>query len=363
MTSPGKVEIREVPKPQPRPGQVLVRIEACGICTSEQRIFNGAQHWERFPYVGGHEAVGVVEAIGPETATDVPVGSRVALFSATCGFCSHCRTGHTTKCLHRDAFWEYEGLWGTWGFADYRLVRPRGLQPIAKDVPLEQAALAEPLSCAVHGVRRCHFELGDEVVVIGAGAMGLLNALVFKARGAVVTVLDLVESRCQRALDAGVARAFVPDVGTPSPNKRRDSAPAKRCRDFASRPDGEGTVERIQAFTGECGPNVVVVASSSPQAYELGRALLGPLGQLLAFAAVYPPTEAHIDWTQVHRSELRLFGAVSSDIEDIQIAGKLISSKLLDLPKAIETVVPFDRLAEAMALAVRPDTYRVILRM
>jgi L-iditol 2-dehydrogenase len=336
MTSPGKVEIREVSKPKACAGRVLVRIEASGICTTEQRIFSGAQHWERFPYVGGHEAVGTVEAIGPDTDTEVQVGDRVALFSATCGHCHNCRRGQSSKCQHRDAFWEHAGLWGTWGFSEYRLVRPRGLQPIDPSIPLEQAALAEPLSCAVHGLRRCQVELGDEVVVIGAGAMGLLNALAFSARGAVVTVLDLQESRCRRALDAGVARAFVPD---------------------------ESTRERIHAFSGGRGPDLVVVASSSVKAYELARTLLGPLGQLLAFAAVYPSTEDHIDWTQVHRSELRLFGAVSSDIEDIQIAGRVISSRMLDLPKAIETVVPFDRFAEAMALAVQPDTYRVVLRM
>lgn len=336
ITSAGKAEIRLAPRPRICPGRVLVRIEACGICTSEQRIYSGAQHWDRFPYVGGHEAVGIVEEIGPDTGTDVAVGDRVALFSATCGNCHNCRRGRSSKCEHRDAFWEHGDLWGTWGFSDYRLVRPRGLLPLAPDVPLEHAALAEPLSCAVHGLNRSQVQLGDEVVVIGAGAMGLLNALVFTTRGAVVTVLDLVESRCQRALDAGVARAFVPD---------------------------DTTVKRIHAITGGRGPEVVVVASSSPKAYELARTLLGPLGQLLAFAAVYPAAEDLFDWTQVHRSEQVLFGAVSSDIEDIRIAGKVISSRMLDLSPVVDSVVPFETFSEAMKRSVQPDTYRIVLRM
>jgi L-iditol 2-dehydrogenase len=238
--------------------------------------------------------------------------------------------------MNRDAFWEHSGLWGTWGFADYRLVRPRGLQRIAANVPLEHASLAEPLSCAVHGMSRMGLHLGDEVVVIGAGAMGLLNAQVFTARGAVVTVLDLLESRCERALRAGVAHAFVPD---------------------------DSTIRKIHDMTDGRGPDIVIVASSSPKAYELGRALLGPLGQMLAFAAVYPPTSDLVDWAQVHRSELSFVGAVSSDIEDIRIAAKVISSSMFDLSPVVEAVVPFDRFQEALDLAIQPDTYRVILRM
>jgi L-iditol 2-dehydrogenase len=336
MTSPGKIGIREVPKPRPGPGQVLVKIEACGICTTEQRIYSGVHKWERFPYVGGHEAVGVVEAFGPHVATDVEIGDHVALFSATCGHCDYCRRGQTTRCQHRDAFWEHHGLWGTWGFADYRVVRPRGLQVIDRQVPFEQAALAEPLCCVVHGMRKTDVGLADEVVVIGAGTMGLLNALVYKAIGAVVTVLDLQESRCQKALDAGIDQAFVPDGAT---------------------------VERINAWTGGRGPELVVVASSAPQAYELGQALLGPFGRLLAFAGVYPHGEMTVDFSQLHRSETRLVGSVSSDIQDILLVGKLISRRLIDVACALEGTVPFDQLAEAMDRALRPDTYRLVLRM
>ncbi len=336
MTSPRNIEIRTVPKPKPGPNQVLVKIEACGICTTEQRIYSGEHEWERFPYVGGHEAVGIVEAFGPHAGADVRIGDHVALFSATCGYCYYCRKGQTTKCLHRDAFWEHHGLWGTWGFAEYKAVQARGLQAISPEIPFEQAALAEPLSCVLHGAHRAGVKLGDEVIIIGAGAMGLLNALVYKAMGAVVTVLDLQLSRCQWALEAGMDRAFVVD----------------------------GTVtQQVRASTGGRGPELVVVASSSSAAYELGYKLLGPFGRLLAFAGVYPPREMTVDFTQIHRNETQLLGAVSSDIQDILVAGKIISNRLLDLNRAIECVVPFGQLAEAMELALQPDTYRIVLRM
>jgi 2-desacetyl-2-hydroxyethyl bacteriochlorophyllide A dehydrogenase len=336
MTSARNIEIVDVPKPQPGPGQVLVKIEACAICTTEQRIYGGVQPWKRFPYVGGHEAVGIVEAIGPDAATDLRVGDHVAIFSATCGYCNNCRQGRTNKCLHREGFWEHAGLWGTWGFAEYKVVKPRGLQFIHPDVSFEHGSLAEPLSCVVHGAGRSSLRLADEVVIIGAGTMGLLNAMVFKAMGALVTVLDLQESRCQKALKVGAGHAFVPD---------------------------ETATDRIRALTDGRGPALVVVASSSRAAYQLGQALLAPFGRLLAFAGMYPQGETSIDMTDLHRSETHLFGAVSSDIEDILIAGKIISNEMIDLDQVIECVVPFEQLSEAMERALQPDTYRVVLRM
>ena len=336
MTAPHGVELREVRKPEPGPGEVLVRIHACAICTTEQRIYSGVQSWKRFPYVGGHEAAGVVEALGPGAETDLKIGDHVAIVSATCGYCTNCRRGRTNKCLHREGFWQHEGLWGTWGFAEYKAVRPRGLQAIAPEIPFEHAALLEPLSCVVHGVRKLGVELAGEVVVIGAGPMGFLNAQVLKAMGAVVTVLDLQEARCQRALAAGVDRALVPDDATP---------------------------DRIRAWTEGQGPDAVVVASSAPRAYELGRAVLGPLGRLLAFSSVYPDEEMTMSPTVLHRDELHLLGAVSSDIEDVLIAGKVISRRLIDVSQVVQCVMPFERLEEALELSLRPDVYRVVVQM
>jgi L-iditol 2-dehydrogenase len=154
--------------------------------------------------------------------------------------------------------------------------------------------------------------------------------------GALVTVLDLQEARCRKALQAGTDHAFVPD---------------------------EAAVDRIRGLTGDRGPDLVVVASGSQAAYELGQALLAPFSRLLAFASIYPRRETSIDMTQIHRSETHLFGAVSSDVEDILVAGKIISKEMLDLGQVIERVMPFEQLSEAMELALQPDTYRVVLRM
>lgn len=335
MTSPRHIEIREVEKPKPGPGEVLVKIEACAVCTTEQRIYSGVQEWNRFPYVGGHEAAGVVESIGPGTETDLEVGDHVAILSATCGYCHNCRIGRTSKCSHRQGFWKHAHLWGTWGFADYRAVRPRGLQLIEREVPLEQAALTEPLSCVVHGARKAGIGLADYVVVIGAGAMGLLNLQVFKAMGAIVVAVEIQEERCCRALKAGADHAYTPDEA----------------------------VERVDELTRGYGPDLVVVAASAPEAYDLGRELLTTFGRLLAFSSVYPRGETVIDMSHLHRSGQHLLGAVSSDIDDILVVGKIISNELIDLTQVIDGVMPFEQIPEALERALQPNTYRVVLRM
>jgi L-iditol 2-dehydrogenase len=187
----------------------------------------------------------------------------------------------------------------------------------------------------VHGARKAGVGLADHVVVIGAGAMGLLNLQVFKAMGAIVTAVEIQEERCRRALNAGADYAYTPDEA----------------------------VERVNELTGGYGPDLVVVAASAPEAYDLGRELLSSFGRLLAFSSVYPNGETAVDMSHLHRSGQHLVGAVSSDIDDILVVGKIISHELIDLTQVIDSVVPFEQIPEALERALQPNTYRVVLRM
>jgi L-iditol 2-dehydrogenase len=111
------------------------------------------------------------------------------------------------------------------------------------------------------------------------------------------------------------------------------------------------------------GPDLVIVAASTQEAYDLGRSLLAPFGRLLAFSSVYPSGETTVDLTHLHRSGEHLLGAVSSDIEDIVVVGKVISNQLIDLTQVIDSIVPFEKLPQALERALQPSTYRVVLRM
>jgi len=155
------ISIQDLAMPEPGPGQVLVRVRATAICTWEQRSYSGAQH-NKFPFVGGHEIAGEVAAIGPGTSTDLEVGERVAVGSASCGHCHWCMTGQDRACKGHYGFAQkYGDAWGPGGFAEYRIQVADGVfdrYPVDEGAPCQGEAVGmEPgRGEADHGIPRAH---------------------------------------------------------------------------------------------------------------------------------------------------------------------------------------------------------------
>ncbi|MBP1689137.1 MAG: butanediol dehydrogenase [Deltaproteobacteria bacterium] len=176
-TRPGTFELREIETPSPAPGDVVVRVRSCGICGSDLHYFNGAF---RLPSVcPGHEISGEVAAVGPNVAARV--GDRVALEPrSVCRECWCCRTGNLQVC----AAARFLGDADHGGFAEYVRIPEYALVPVPPAVDFEVAALAEPMAVAVHAARVAQVALGDRVVVLGAGTIGLLAVVAAKTAGA-----------------------------------------------------------------------------------------------------------------------------------------------------------------------------------
>src|SRR5437870_2788646 len=206
-----ELELRTFQVPRPGPGQTLVRVHATALCTWEQRTYLGIQDIKT-PFVGGHETAGIVAAVGERVHLS-RVGDRVTLGPVDCGECQYCRRGHPARCEQRLGGISLDGAWGPWGLAEYKLVPARALFGVPPELSFEEAALAEPVSCVVHGVRALQPELGDDVVVIGAGPMGMLNLLVLKARGARVIVCELDPARREKARSLGADVVLDPSAG------------------------------------------------------------------------------------------------------------------------------------------------------
>jgi threonine dehydrogenase-like Zn-dependent dehydrogenase len=199
-TAPGQVVLREFPRPEIGPDDLLLRVELCGICGSDLHIFEGDRP-RPYPMIQGHEFVGTVAAIG-ERARErnrVDVGDRVTVeVLVPCQTCSWCRAGTYNLCLaNRTEGWMYgcniscerpPHLWGAW--AQYLYVPARALVHRLPDgVPWERAVLAEPLSVAVRAVHLSPIRVGEPAVVIGSGPIGLLTALVANLAGARPVIL------------------------------------------------------------------------------------------------------------------------------------------------------------------------------
>ncbi|MCS7220875.1 MAG: alcohol dehydrogenase catalytic domain-containing protein [Anaerolineae bacterium] len=192
-------------RPRPRieaDDDVLVRVEACGICGTDLNILAVPPAHRATPgIVIGHEGVGIIEEVGPAVHNLRP-GDRVVIANRlTCGQCAYCRRGLDNQCTNYRTI----GTTMDGAFAPTLRAPARALWKIDPSVPRDDAALFEPLSCVVGSVRRAPFQPGDQVAIIGAGPMGLLFALLYRAMGAgQVIVLDLAPYRLSFAQELGM---------------------------------------------------------------------------------------------------------------------------------------------------------------
>ncbi|GIV68012.1 zinc-dependent alcohol dehydrogenase [Caldilinea sp.] len=198
---------------------VIVRIEACGICGTDLNILATPPAHKATPgIVIGHEGVGVVEAIGP-AVRHVQPGDRVVIANRlTCGKCDYCRRGLDNQCTNYQTI----GTTLDGAFAPTLRAPARALWKIDPSVPRDDAAFFEPLSCVVGSVKRAPFQPGDNVAIIGAGPMGLLFALLYRTMGAgKVILLDVAPYRLDFAQEIGMDAALnVAQVDAPAEVKR-----------------------------------------------------------------------------------------------------------------------------------------------
>jgi len=199
IDKPGSVRVGEVPDPVPPPGHVVLRVGACGICGTDLHIAAGEFPPTPYPIVPGHEFSGEVVAVGADT-DGWHTGDRVAADpSLFCGKCPPCRAGHGNLCEN----WGAIGDTVDGAFAEYVAVPAANCYRMPDSLSWEQGALVEPVSCAVHGMRRVGVEPGERFLVTGAGTMGLLLQQLLQRGGASVTVVDLNGSRLPRARELG----------------------------------------------------------------------------------------------------------------------------------------------------------------
>lgn len=198
---------------------VIVRIEACGICGTDLNILAVPPAHKAPPgIVIGHEGVGIVAQVGP-AVKHVQPGDRVVIANRlTCGKCDYCRRGLDNQCTNYQTI----GTTIDGAFAPTLRAPARALWKIDPSVPRDDAALFEPLSCAVGSIRRAPFQPGDNVAIIGAGPMGLLFALLYRAMGAgKVILLDVAPYRLEFAQEIGMDAALnVTQVDAPAVVKR-----------------------------------------------------------------------------------------------------------------------------------------------
>lgn len=332
IKKPGLIEIEEVAIPKPNAGEVLLKVDACALCGTDQRVLKGEKHVD-VPIVG-HEIAGTVIETG-KGVEGINRGERYAIQTVIgCGACLMCQKHQENLCENGFTAigYQYNG-----GFAEYMIMPKIGVDqgcliPIPEDMPDETATLLEPLSCCINGMRCIPLEDARHVFIFGGGIIGVLNGLVAKACGAKeITIADISQER----LD------LLQQLKLPFNNYINTAQ--------------EDPVGWVQQKTGKSGVDVVVVAASVKSLVATGMKLLARSGHLSIFAGMpkSDPVDA-IDLNHIHYSELHIHGANSSVQVDYLKARDYLTSGEIAGDALITHTFPLDRFNHAVATQANP---------
>ena len=340
LKKPGDFAIEELPLPEPGPGEVLLKIMASGICTNDVRDFKGECSYT-YPRIGGHEYGGVIEKLGPGVDEKrFPLGAKAVQYIIDdCKSCHYCKRGEENICAglpYTRTFQNPGGLSGYCGFAEYIVAKAEDVFLYPEQAGYADMAFTEPLACAVNSVNRTAVSFGDDVLVIGGGTMGLLHVILAKLRGARVILSEPMEERRQKALALGCS--------------------------VAVDPMGEDLSQRIGELTGGRGAQVVFNTTAVPSIARQAVELTAPGGMAVMFSSMHPNEPVPVDMGKIHSFQKTVTGAVSPTIKAYYQATELIGKHLVDLSPLLEAIYPYEKFGEAMAAAMRPDTYKVMLK-
>ncbi|HUA95735.1 MAG TPA: alcohol dehydrogenase catalytic domain-containing protein [Acidimicrobiales bacterium] len=317
--SPGVVTVEDRPVPRPGPGEVLVEVDHCGICGSDIHIL--LEGWVNQPgLIAGHEYAGTIVAVG-DGVTDWEEGDRIVGGpSPKCGRCRRCLEGKPSQCENREGSIAHapDGA-----FAQYILVRSAALVRLPEGLLLRDAALAEPLAVALHGITRSGIAVGDSAMVIGAGPIGALTIAALAAKGiGPVTAVEPGEKRRELARALGADSVLDPS-------------------ELPLFPPWEP--ERIS----ELAVHVVLECSGKKAAMEAGFNQLRRGGTLaLVGAGMEAPS---FDPNRFLLNELSVRGSFVYDLDGFQRALELLASGSLPTDLLIDADdVPLDRIGDTL---------------
>jgi threonine dehydrogenase-like Zn-dependent dehydrogenase len=205
IPSPQKIEFREMPLRDPEPGEVMIKIHSAAICGSDLHLYKGKHPSVVLPSAVGHELAGEVIRLG-KGVSRFKEGDRVTVEPAiTCGECYYCLHGQYHLC--EKISFQYRK--GQGAFAEYFYAPENRTYKLPEDLPFEQGTLIEPLSVALHAVKKSGIKLGNTCAIFGAGAIGLLIcSLVSRSAGGNIFVADVSDFRLQKALQFGATRGI-----------------------------------------------------------------------------------------------------------------------------------------------------------
>jgi len=329
------LRLEEVATPHPKPGEVVVQVKACGVCTTDLKILAGESTPRGLPAILGHEVAGVIYEIG-EGVRGFKIGQRVAVFPiASCGHCYFCVRGKHSLCLNE--FGLAHGADG--GFAEYvriakESVNLGGLVPIEDSLPFDLAAIAEPLSCCISAFRSASLKKGDWVAIVGSGPMGLMHVLVAKSHGVHTIVVDVLPERLKKAQELGAEH--IVDARSTDP------------------------LQAVRSLT-EVGADLVIGALGDADIIKQYLPLVRNGGIFNIFGGPPKGSSLTIDPRWLHYGEINLTGTFGSSLEDFKTAVRSITSGDIDVRHLISQRLNLDSLLDVVEKVRRHEVLKAVL--
>lgn len=335
------VRVERVPLPSVGPGEILIRVAACGVCHTDLKKIE--HDLLPPPRIYGHETAGVVAAVGGGVTKYEP-GDRVCVFHhIPCLDCFYCRRKAYAQCetykkVGVTAGFEPAGG----GFSEYVRVMDwivdRGVEKIPDGVSFEKATFVEPLNTCLKGLEKCAVEPGETVAVLGQGPIGLLFTMLLARRpDAKVYTTDMMPSRLEKSRSLGAHEAL-------------DAAAADLGDEMRARTAGRGA-------------DVAIVAASVPGIVEQAVAATRPGGRIMLFAQTSPQETFVLDGAGVGKGERIVFGSYSASVDLQRESAEIVWRSDFPVEELISHRLPLEELQRGMELARSPraDSLKVLV--
>ena len=336
LLGPEHIEVQEVPVVPPGPGEVLLRIRAATTCGTDVKVFRRGGHPRmlQVPTLFGHEMAGVVAAIGAGV-TGLSAGDAVVVVnSAPCLRCDYCLTGRENLCA------DLHYLNGA--FAEYLHVPERFVLTSTHAIPaglsFDKAALTEPLACVLHGIGRCNLAGGREIIVYGAGPVGLLFTAALARDGHRVILADPNQARLEAGAQLGAEETIAVSRG----GEQAQLVTAATC-------------------TGR-GAQLAIDCTGVPEVWGDALDSVRPGGEVLLFGGCAPGTAVALDTHRVHYSELTVKGAYHHRPETVRGALELLAEEDFHAELLLTCERPIDQVEDALRSMMAKEALKVVIR-
>lgn len=327
--APKDIRVEEVDKPVPGKGEVLIKNAVSLTCGTDVKTYMRGYRFEP-PYGFGHEASGVVEAVG-EGVEKFKVGDRVVAHNtAPCNECFYCKKGLHSLCE--------DFLLNLGAHAEYQVIPERivhqNMFHIPPEMSFKQAALTEPFSCAVYGTSQIPIEMGDVVAVNGCGPIGLMFIRLITLRGAKVIACDMHEKRLELARKMGATH-------------------------IVKASNGEEQIKMVRELTENGrGVDIAVEAVGKPEVWDLAINMVRPGGFVLCFGGTAKGLKVELDTTLLHYSQITVKGVYHTTPIHVATAFELLKRGVIKEEDFVDKEYSIDNIEDAIVEHSRGDVIK-----